>query len=56
MNSVFSARSETAPLRAVLLHSPGPEVSAIKDPAEALYERPIDHARLAEEFAGISRR
>ena len=55
MKSACTARSETAPLRAVLLHSPGPEVSAVKDPAEALYERPIDHARLAEEFAGISR-
>ncbi|MBI5240044.1 MAG: hypothetical protein HY926_06200 [Elusimicrobia bacterium] len=55
MNQVWTARSETAPLKAVLLHRPGPEVSQVADPAAALYERAIDHARLAEEFSGIAR-
>jgi N-dimethylarginine dimethylaminohydrolase len=55
MKNFFSSCSETAPLKTVLLHSPGPEVSLVKDPAEALYKKPIIHARIVEEFAGISR-
>jgi N-dimethylarginine dimethylaminohydrolase len=55
MMSVCTVRSESAPLRSVLLHRPGPEVSLVKDPIPALYERAIDHPRLTEEFTSMAR-
>ncbi len=52
MSQAWTPRSESAPLKTVLLHRPGPEVSAVKDPAAALYVRAVEHPRISEELAG----
>lgn len=55
MSEVSCARCEFAPLEAVLLHRPGPEVEAAADPAAVLYERPIVARTMDEEYEGLAR-
>jgi len=53
MSERFGFRSEFAPLEAVLLHWPRPEVGSAVDPAEVLYVRAVDFPIMEQEYAGI---
>jgi arginine deiminase len=46
--------SEWSPLRAVLLHRPGPEIEALDDPGEALMLAPLEPAAVREQHDGMA--
>lgn len=51
--TAFGCNSEYAPLAAVLLYQPSPEVGSHPDPAAIQHLRPIDYSTSAREYAAI---